>query len=359
MNDQLSSIVNPPRKPGFQIARDLRPCQSGRVTDTKPPTIRLGILSDMHYASAAEQARGNDYESQGVSNRALRFALRCYRHHVWLRDPLSQGYLVDRFLKEAPEFDHLVAGGDYSCDSAAVGVSDDASCASVRECLGKLRGRFGERLHVTWGDHELGKVSFFGGRGGMRLASYHRAVNELKLAPFWRVRAGNYVLMGVVSSLLALPVLEPDALPEELPEWQRLRAAHLDQIRGAFAALRPGQRVLLFCHDPTALPYLGDEPAVREKLPQLEQTIIGHLHSNLVFWKSQRLSGLPRITFLGHTARRLSSALREGRRWRPFKVRLCPALAGIQLLKDGGYLSADLDPEAVRPAVFRFHPVAR
>lgn len=322
-------------------------------------TIRLGILSDIHYAGAAEQARGHDYESRGVANPALGLALRLYRRYIWLHQPLRQGYLLDRFLAQAPTCDHWVTGGDYSCDSACTGLSDDAAFASVQECLGKLRQKFGDQLHVTWGDHELGKVSFFGGRGGMRLASFRRAVSDLSLPPFWQVNAGNYVLMGVVSSLLALPVLEFDMLPAERPEWERLRAEHLEQIREAFSALRPAQRVLLFCHDPTGLPYLGQEAAVQEKLQQVEQTIIGHLHSNLVLWKSRLLTGLPRITFLGHTARRMSSALAQARHWRPFKLRLCPALAGIELLKDGGFLSAELDPACARPAVFRFHPLPR
>src|SRR5262249_26806921 len=155
-----------------------------------------------------------------------------------------------------------------------------------------------------------------------------------------RKELGNYTLLAVASSLVALPVFEADTLPEERPEWQRLRAEHLVEIRQGFAALRPNQRGLFFCHDPTALPFLWREEVVRGHLPQIEQTIIGHLHSKLVLWKSRILSGIPRITFLGHTAKRLSAALREARYWRPFRVRLCPALAGIELLKDGGYLTA-------------------
>jgi hypothetical protein len=31
-------------------------------------------------------------------------------------------------------------------------------------------------------------------------------------------------------------------------------------------------------------------------------------------------------------------------------------LAGIELLKDGGYCTIELDPEARHPARFRFHP---
>jgi hypothetical protein len=115
----------------------------------------------------------------------------------------------------------------------------------------------------------------------------------------------------------------------------------------------------LFCHDPTALPFLWREEAVRAKVGQIEQTIIGHLHSNLVLWKSRILAGMPRVGFLGHTARRLSTALNDAKLWRPFNVRLCPALAGIQLLNDGGYYTVALDPEAQKAAEFRFYPMPR
>lgn len=276
-----------------------------------------------------------------------------------MREPLSRNCVLDRFLEEPDSFDFLIANGDYSCNSVYIGVSDDAACQSVRECLSKLRQKFGSRLRVNYGDHELGKISFFGGRGGMRLASWHRARGELDLASFWQVSLGNYVLMGFVSSLVALPIFESDMLPVERPEWERLRAEHLAEIGRAFDALEPEQRVLLFCHDPSALPFLGREPATHQRLGQIEQTIIGHLHSNLVLWKSGFLAGMPRIRFLGHTAQRLSSALRQARDWRPFKVRLCPALAGIELLKDGGYLTADLDLQAREPARFRFHSLPR
>jgi hypothetical protein len=240
-----------------------------------------------------------------------------------------------------------------------VGVSDDAVCQSVGECLGKLRQKFGTQLLINYGDHELGKVSFFGGRGGMRLASWHRAQQELSLKPFWKLTIGRYVLMGVVSSLVGLPIFEGDTLPVEREAWQRLRDEHLEEIRQAFSDLQPGHRMLLFCHDPTALPFLGQEPVVKEKVGQIEQTIIGHLHSNLIFWKSRWLAGLPRITFLGHTAKRMSAALSKAKGWKPFKVRLCPALAGIELLKDGGYLTAQLQTEGDAPARFRFHKLKR
>jgi hypothetical protein len=322
-------------------------------------TIKLGILSDIHYAGAAEQARGNDYEYAGLANPLLRLLVKLHRHFLWLRHPLNQNHLLDRFLERADTFDYVIANGDYSCNSAFVGVSDDAACQSVKECLDQLRQRFGARLRINFGDHELGKVSFVGGRGGMRLASWRRARAELGLQPFWQLELGHYVLMGLVSSLVALPVFESDTLPEERAEWERLRTEHLAEIRQAFRGLEPSRRVLLFCHDPTALPFLWQEEAVRARVPQIEQTIIGHLHSNLILWKSRWLAGMPRIGFLGHTAQRLSAALREARHWRPFNVRLCPALAGIELLKDGGYLTAELDPYERQPPRFQFHSLPR
>src|SRR5258708_1968433 len=133
-------------------------------------SLTLGILSDVHYASAAEQARGKDYENIGIPNPLLRLGVRLYRRFIWLREPLQKNYLLDRFIDQGGDPDYVIANGDYSCDSSFVGVSDEAACQSVRECLGKLRSKFADRLCVNFGDHELGKVSFFGGRGGMRLA---------------------------------------------------------------------------------------------------------------------------------------------------------------------------------------------
>lgn len=324
-----------------------------------PRIFRLGILSDIHYASAAEQARGNDFELRGLANPATRWALKTYRRHIWLKHPLEHNALLEVFLNQVGSVDYVIAGGDYSCDSAFVGVSDDAAFASAQECLGKLRGRFGPRFRAILGDHELGKMTLVGRRGGLRLASWQRARRDLGLEPFWQVELGRYVLLGVTSSLVALPVFEPETLPAERADWQDLRAAHLEQIRRAVSMLKPQHRVLLFCHDPTALPFLAREEAVRVRLGQIEQTIIGHLHTNLVLRKARWLAGMPRIGFLGHSVRRFTAALREARGWRPFKVRLCPSLAGIELCKDGGFLTAEVETDARHPARFTFHPLCR
>jgi len=321
----------------------------------------LGIISDIHYASAAEQARGGKYEMAIIPNPLLRLVVHFYRRFFWLHEPLQKNYLLDRFIERSSGLglDYLIANGDYSCDSNFVGVSDDAACQSALECLQKLRSNFGPRLWLNFGDHELGKVSFFGGRGGMRLESWKRAQADLGLAPFWQLIIGKYVVIGVVSSLVALPVYEPDTLPEERTRWAALRQEHMKLIAEAFKAVDPASRILLFCHDPSALPFLWEEPAVRAKIAQIEQTVIGHLHSNLILWKSRWLAGIPRITWLGHTATRLTAALGRARQWKPFQVRLCPSLAGIELLKDGGYLTLQLDPTGERPAEFVRHRLPR
>src|SRR5947209_1669753 len=109
-------------------------------------TTKIAIVSDIHYASAAEQARGNDYEFRGLANPLLRLFVRFHRRFLWLRDPLNQNYLLDRFIAEARACDYAVANGDYSCNSASIGLSDDAACQSASECLEKLRAIFGDRL---------------------------------------------------------------------------------------------------------------------------------------------------------------------------------------------------------------------
>jgi hypothetical protein len=318
--------------------------------------IRVLVLSDIHFASEAEQRR-RGHEAAVIANPVLRTITRAYRRYFWLRDPFAHNHLLDAFLDQAGEADLVIANGDLSCDTRFVGLSDDAAFESAQECLARLRRAFGAKLRVVLGDHELGKMSLFGGRGGLRLESWNRASADLGLEPFWRHDVGRYVLLGVTSSLLAFPILEPEALPAERARWHELRQEHLARIRGVFAGMTPGQRMLLFCHDPTALPFLWQDEAVRAKRAHVEHTVIGHLHSRLILWESRLLAGMPPIRFLGNSIRRMSTALSQGHCWRPFHVQLCPSLAGIQLLKDGGFLDLLLDPLTARPAELRFHPL--
>lgn len=318
---------------------------------------QLLVLSDVHYASAAEQARC-DYCNRVIDNPLRRLAIRAYRRLFWMHNPFAHNHLLDKFLAVASEADGVIANGDYSCDSGFIGVADEAARQSAAECLGKLRGRFGEKFWATIGDHELGKKPLCADTGGMRLESYRQSIGQLGLKRFWQFDLGDYVIMGVTSSLLALPVLESETLPEEVKEWRELRAQHIAELAEAFGKLKTSQRVLLFCHDPTALPYLAELGVVRQKLSQVERTIIGHLHSNLVLLKSRLFCGMPVINCFGHTPRRISSALRRARQWKPFNVFLCPSLAGIQLLKDGGYCSIEVDAAAKVPARLQRHRLA-
>lgn len=319
----------------------------------------LLICSDIHYAGPGEKARGFDYEVRAIPSPLQRFLIRNYRRFVWLRDPFAHNELLNRMLDPGFEPDLVVANGDYSCDSAFVGVSDQAARESARLCLEKLRTRFDSRFAATIGDHEFGKVSMCGGHGGPRLESLRIAQEDLKLETCWTRRIGNYVIIGMTSTLAAMDVYEREALPTEKERWRQIAREHLATISATFSQLREGDRVLLFCHDPTALPYLWELEEVRRRAQQIERTIIGHLHTELVLWQSRLLGGMPAIGFCGTTVHRLTLALAKARLWKHFNVLLCPSLSGVELLKRGGYYVAAIDPEARHPAEFRRQTIDR
>ena len=70
-------------------------------------TERILILSDVHYASAAERARVN-FELEGIENRLSRWLVWFWRRFIWLRDPFGHNYLLDRFLEGPGEADLVV-----------------------------------------------------------------------------------------------------------------------------------------------------------------------------------------------------------------------------------------------------------
>ena len=125
------------------------------------------IVSDIHYACEAERRR-RGHEARIIPNPLLRRAVSAFRRYVWLRDPFAHNHLLDEFLARVDSPDAVVANGDYSCDTEFVGVCDDASFESAHLCLTRLRERFGGKLRCVIGDHELGKMSLFGGKGGFR-----------------------------------------------------------------------------------------------------------------------------------------------------------------------------------------------
>ena len=320
--------------------------------------LSIAIVSDIHHAGPAEQLR-RGHEQRAVANPFLRFLTAFFRHLIWLRDPFAHNHLLDRFIAAASTADRVVANGDYSCDTAFVGVSDEPAFASASLALGALRRAFGNRFAATIGDHELGKMSLFGGRGGLRWESWSRTRTGLGLEPLWQVTLGRYQLLGVTSSVLALPVYSPETLPDERSAWEELRRIHLDEIRRVLDRLSSRDRLILFCHDPTALPFLWREGNLRQHQSRLELTVIGHLHTQLIYQPSRWLAGMPRIGFLGNAVRRMSEALRSAREWKPFNVKLCPSLAGSELLRDGGFCWLTIDVDARQPLRWRFEPIPR
>ena len=109
---------------------------------------QLLICSDIHYASAAEKKRVN-YELAAIQSPLQRLLVRFYRRYFWLRDPFAHNELLDHVLSVPVEPDLTIANGDYSCDSAFIGVVDHAARESAGECLGKLRARFGTRFRAA------------------------------------------------------------------------------------------------------------------------------------------------------------------------------------------------------------------
>src|SRR5947209_7838997 len=94
---------------------------------------QVAILSDVHYAGAVEQARGNKFKDRDLPNPLLRLLVKLCRHFIWLRHPFGQNPRLDEFMQRAGTPDWVVANGDYCCDIAFVGLSDDGALQSARE----------------------------------------------------------------------------------------------------------------------------------------------------------------------------------------------------------------------------------
>src|SRR5687767_10138230 len=156
--------------------------------------VKILVCSDIHYACELEKKRGS-YELNAIDNWFQRALVRTYRNRFWLRDPFAHNHLLDHVLNPPFEPDGVIANGDFSCDSAFVGVSDPAALQSARESLGKLRARFPGKVLGVFGDHELGKMSLCGGKGGLRLKSLEIAQKDLSLEPLWTKRLGKFVLV--------------------------------------------------------------------------------------------------------------------------------------------------------------------
>ncbi len=147
---------------------------------------------------------------------------------------------------------------------------------------------------------------------------------------------------------IILPNILKEILDEEREEWETIRKEYLQEIQAHLNLVTPDDKVILFCHDPTALPHLAELPVVNHLLDRkrIALTIVGHLHTEIILKASRLLSGMPHLTFLGNSASRMSSALRKAKVWKKFNMVLCPSLAGCQWAKDGGWLELELSDNA-------------
>ena len=326
-----------------------RPTESG--------SFQILLLSDVHYACAAERLRG-DYEARTINHPLLRVLLGAYRRHVWCKDPLSQNRYLTDFLAVATQADLCLGLGDYTCDSAFIGVADDAAMQSASICLNRLRNHFGDRFRGLIGDHDLGKQSLSGRVGGMRLESWQRCCGPLQLESVLHQPVGKVHLVGMNSSLLTLPACWMDFEADQRAAWLALRDRHLQALKGILDGIPGDHRILFFMHDPTGLAMLLEHDWVRRCLPRLDGTWVGHLHSPWVFKASRWLSGMPRIRCMGNAVTKLSAALQQRHLWEPFKVRLVPAPGGIEIAPQGGYGDLRIDPEGKLPPDFCIRPLA-
>lgn len=312
--------------------------------------MKLAVISDIHVLGPAELARAN--ESYGILGsdlpplkRGLRRGLYRMRRRLWNGHLQWRHTAFMRALDEVAGFrpEWLIANGDYGGDYGGVGLSNAATFDSAALVVNLIRERFPERSRFVFGDHDLGKYSTVMREGGIRLSSLERGEQHLGIPSFWHERDDEFHLIGVNSSLFTLDLFLPEALAEEIPQWKRLREAHITEVSQAFHGLAPRSRVILFCHDPSALTALSQIPVIRRRLPQVELTVIGHLHSPTLLWMARYASRLSRWRPRYPVARIVAHGLEGARSWNLFNPVVCPSTFGAGHHVSGGLLLIEKD----------------
>lgn len=325
--------------------------------------MRLAVLSDIHFVGPAELALANSsYHSIQAHPdpiaRVWRKGLYRVRRRFWNGHLKWRHTAFLQALNEVAEWnpDWVVANGDYGGDLGGVGLSHRATLDSARLVVELIRARFPDRCRFVFGDHDLGKYSTLLREGGIRLSSLELGEKELQIPSFWHEVDDEFHLIGVNSSLFTLDLFLPEAIADEVPEWRRRRDAHIAQVTHAFERLPAKARVVLFCHDPSALTVLSGLPVIRRRLPQIELTVIGHLHSPTLLRLARyaaRLSGLkPRYP----VARIVAKGLAGARHWKLFNPVVCPSTFGTGHHVAGGILVVSCDPDGkIRARRVRVH----
>lgn len=328
--------------------------------------MQLAVISDIHLVGPAELALAN--ASYGDLRRHPDPLARVWRRGLYrVRRRFWNGHLKWRhtaFLRALDEVagrkpDWVVANGDYGGDLGGVGLSHQATLDSASVVVEMIRSRFPERSRFVFGDHDLGKYSTLLREGGIRLNSLDVGERQLQIPSFWHEVDEEFHLIGVNSSLFTLDLFLPEALTEEIPEWHRRRAEHIELVTRAFHELPTRGRVILFCHDPSALTALSQLPIIRRRLPQIELTVIGHLHSPTLLRLTRYAARFSRWKPRYPVARIVAHGLAGARYWNEFHPVVCPSTFGTGHHVAGGILlvrrGARGQLEALRVPVHRRH----
>ena len=267
------------------------------------------------------------------------------RRRFWNSHPEWREAAFRRALHEVEVFEPewVIANGDYGGDHGGVGLSDTATFESASRVVNLIRTLYADRARFVFGDHDLGKYSTELRNGGIRLNSLELGEKKLGIPSFWQEVDEDIHLIGVNSSLFTLDLFLPEALADEIPEWRRRREQHIEHVSRAFDGLPPKARVLLFCHDPSALHALSQVPVVTKRLRQIEMTVIGHLHApsllRLARLVPTRSGWKPKYP----VARIVAQGLEGVRSWKMFHPVLCPSTFGAGQHFSGGILLVEKD----------------
>lgn len=314
--------------------------------------MRLAIISDIHVLGESELERSKASvaalgEGLTLPRRIWRRGLNRIRDRFWNWRPEPRRDCFLRALDDVEAFnpDWVIANGDYGGDTHGVGLSDESTFESAEVVISMVRALFPNRCRFVFGDHDLGKYSTNLRGGGIRIESLDRGEQLLGIQSFWHEVVEGYHLIGINSSLFGLHLFLPEAIKEEIPEWQKRQQQHMEEVREAFDSLPANAPVLLFCHDPGALATLDTVPAVRSRQHQIERTILGHLHSPSLLRLARMVPPFPKVQPKYPVARIIARSLSDKSSWRRFNPILCPSTFGTGQHVSGGALFAETNGE--------------
>lgn len=303
-------------------------------------------MSDLHVMGPGEEASSLESvlalgEGDHPLRRRVRRGMNRVRNRFWHWDPKSRMACFHHALEMVADYhpDWLVLNGDYGGDHEGVGLSDEHTFASAAMVIGMVRETFPHRTRFVFGDHDIGKYNTIRRRGGIRLLSLRRGEDDLGIESFWHIEHDSHHLIGVNSSLLTLGLFLPEALEDEVQDWRRLRDEHLARVTEVFEGLPAPARIILFCHDPSALAVLGAVPEVRRRQSQILRTVVGHLHTPGLLALNRVVGRLPAPPANAYPiARIVSEGARGARAWKAFHPVVCPSTYGVGNHIAGGVL---------------------